>query len=203
MTLRICGFFTDARYEALALRMKASAEALGYPVTLYNMPQGEDPNSTWSFAVRHKPVVVERCMLEYPQDSILYLDADCEMRAAPKLLEREGFDVAANVIRPKHIHGCSMFFRGTLGLKYAKAWGESFELRPAVKLDEVHAYYALEELKKVSDFRFMALPFSYAWDRKTARTMYPGSMPVIEHHSEGRGSDRDAALRETAIHLPM
>lgn len=204
MSLRICGMWSDAKYEALAARMKASVETLGYPVSLYKIPHWEDPNFAWGFALRHKPLVVERCMQEFPGEDILYMDADCEMKAHPTLvLEHPEIDVAANLIRPKHIHGCVMFFRGERGLQYVRRWKASYETYPHIRLDEIHAYYALQEMKQVSGFKFLTLPFSYTWVPWTAGRMYPTAKPIIIHYGEGRGPDKDTVLKEAAFHLPV
>jgi hypothetical protein len=204
MTLRIAGFWTNDRYKNLAEGMKASVEAQGYSVSLYQMPHWEDPDTAWGFALRHKPTVVGRCMDEYPGDDILYMDADTVMRDHPALvLEDKTCDIALNFIRPKHVHGCVMFFRGAKGREYVRKWAESYELYPHIRLDEIHAYYALREMQKVPGFRCKALPFTYTWVPWTAGRIYPTAKPIIIHNGEGRGPDKDTVLREAAFHLPI
>jgi hypothetical protein len=204
MSLRIAGFYTNLKYRTLADKMKASVEALGYPVSLYEMPHWEDEGTAWGFALRHKPTVVERCMLEHPEDDILYMDADAEMVQHPAMvIEDKTCDVAVNFIRPKHIHGCVMFFRGAKGLEYVRKWKESYQLYPHIRLDEIHAYFALKEMQKVPGFRCLTLPFSYTWVPWTAGRLYPTAKPIIIHHGEGRGPDKDTVLREASFHLPV
>lgn len=204
MSLRICGMWSNDKYEALAAKMKASVEALGYPVSLYQIPHWPDEGTAWGFALRHKPLVVERCMTEFPQDDILYMDADTVMVEHPKLvLEDKTCDVAMNFIRPHHPHGCVMFFRGKRGLEYVRKWKESYSLYPHIILDEIHAYYALKEAQRIPGFRMLPLPFSYTWVPMTAGKVYPTSRPVIIHHGEGRGPDKDSVLREASFHLPV
>ena len=204
MSLRICGMYSNTKYEILAAKMKASVEALGYPVSLHKIDHWHDEATAWGFALRNKPIVVEKCMLEYPQDDILYMDADAEMKAHPALvIEDKTCDIAINFIRPKHIHGCVMFFRGARGRQYVQKWKESYELYPHIRLDEIHAYFALKEMQKVPGFRCLTLPFSYTWVPWTAGKLYPTAKPIIIHHGEGRGPDKDTVLREASFHLPI
>lgn len=205
MAIRVCGFFTNDKYKALAERMSASAERLGYKTSVYEMPHFHDEAVAWGFALRHKPVVVERAMLEHPEDDMLYMDADCEMVSDPVLLKENShtFDIAVNFIRPHHIHGCVMFFRGKRGLEYVRKWKESYELYPHIRLDEIHAYFALKECQKIPGFRMLTLPFSYTWVPWTAGKLYPTAKPIIIHHGEGRGPDKDTVLREASFHLPV
>jgi hypothetical protein len=143
-------------------------------------------------------------MAEFPQDDILYMDADAVMVEHPKLvLEDRTCDIALNFIRPKHIHGCAMFFRGAKGLEFVRRWKQSYEVYPHIRLDEIHAYYALKECQRIPGFRMLTLPFSYTWVPWTAGKLYPTAKPIIIHHGEGRGPDKDTVLREASFHLPV
>lgn len=206
--LRVCSFFTNAKYKKLVTQMETSVKPFGYPVSIHEMPHHADPETAWGINLRHKPEVVLRTMDAYPEDDVLYMDADCEMMAVPELLFRHrDADVALNFIRPKHPHGCVLYFkakaRGEYGYKVAKDWKDSYELYPHIRLDEIHFYYSLKANQGLPGFHLLSLPFSYTWVTWTAGHAYPGAKPIIRHHGEGRGPDKSVVLQEAKFHLPI
>jgi hypothetical protein len=73
--MKIVSYYTDGHYKKVFERLDNSAKRFGHTIDVVFEPKAD----TWEKAIRYKPLFLSRMFQKYHDDSILYLDADCEI----------------------------------------------------------------------------------------------------------------------------
>ena len=179
----VCAYSTNDKYRAYALAMKASAEAFGLRVVLYEYPAVSD----WRDGVNLKPMAILRAMDEYPFDSVLYVDADATFTGSPtELLGMDDhYDAAMHHQAKNHPLGGTLFFQNNpRGRRIVERWFKNIRSGPRIA-DDLNLKDALYS---IPDRRIYHLPPAYCWHEKTMRPGYGQAKPIIIQESIGEHS---------------
>lgn len=174
----VIGYFTDEKYGRLARRMGRSAEEVGLTCQLYSF---EDLGS-WQLNVNQKPKAILRALQEYPDQDVLYVDADAVFRQYPKELEAVDKDLAVWFHGPWSVSGTVFVKNRPGGREIVEAWIKECDAHPDQHDDAVNLY---EVLKRLGRTRAHRLPPSYYWMADSMRARFPTAVPVIEHFNVG------------------
>jgi len=189
----VATYYTDARYKALADRMLESAKAVGLDGIGYEVA---NPSGDWKTGDGMKPAVVLRAVREHPNDSILFVDADCYFHQYPKLLDEASHDyeMAAYYDTPKMVYSTVTWFRAGKGEQYAARWLEEWKKMPE-KPNDVGAL--VSAIENTLPRRVLHLPVSYCWCPELDRHRFGPIRPVIEHFAVGEHSFGGNNYRKT------
>lgn len=174
-----CAFYTPNYLPiVMALRRSLQEHRINYFLKRYDLAL------SWEAATRLKPGFIHECLTRFPDNDILYLDADAVVRAPLKFFAEVQTDVALWPHPKKrrgrwelHITACTMFVRNTPGgRRFAQLWRDT-RLPSRWATDEEMLHVAFREL---SGTTFTVLPQSYSkiFDQ-------PGE-PVIEQFQAAR-----------------
>lgn len=173
-----CGFFTDS-YAAEAAQLRASLERTGTPYFQKHYPS----RGYWEANTRIKPEFLFDCLRRFPGRDIVYLDADCVVRARLALFFAFTGDVGV-FSAPADAGLSHRYLTGTLYLRNTPA------VRAFVQ-DWIHAQDGMvlgvdqdsftTAIDKHPHLKIGPLPESYVkiFDRGT-------QAPVIEHFQASR-----------------
>lgn len=177
-------YYTNDAYRALAERMIASARAVGLGTVGYFV---DNPTGQWRDGDCKKPDIVLRAIDEHPKASILFVDADCEFRAFPRLLKDQAHDhdLALYYDGFDKPYSTVVWFRAGSGRKYAVRWVEEMKKNPNRPNDIVWLKAAIESIRPRS---VMHLPPAYCWTAAWFRGRFGPVKPVIEHYAVGEHS---------------
>jgi hypothetical protein len=173
----VVSFYTNAVYMKHAAELKKSCEAFGIPCEI---DQLEDRGG-WMKNVQQKPEFIRQKMLKHQEETVVWLDADCVIRAKPELLMGDlACDVAAYSARyAGDVWGSTILFRPTdlaqevvaqwqLRINEKPMWQDNLCLKFAISLDTPAA-------------KLVQLPISYTWTEWMMRSWDTKAKPVIEH----------------------
>ncbi len=182
--MKVCTYYTDARYEEMARRMLESAKAVGLKGIAY---QAENPTGDWKTGDGMKPAMVVQAIKDNPGDSILFVDADCTFRSYPSLLDEatHDYEFAAYYDTPELIYSTVTWFRAGAGLRYAERWLEEWRKMPEKPNDVGALVSAISSMRPRS---VLHLPSSYCWCEELGRHRFGPVQPVIEHYAVGEHS---------------
>jgi len=192
----VVAYCTEA-YVAEAERLRASVERHGLEVYLERIPD----QGGWLANTGYKPRFVRECLERFAGRSVLYLDADGEMRRYPKLLESYAApgscDVAVHyrfrLRREPELMSGTIYLANTLGCRrVVDAWLEEQSAHPEV-WDQRNLQAVLDRLRGTVEVR--DLPPSYCQIEGWSR---PGKLPVILHRIAPRQRRRKPRPRSVA-----
>ena len=172
----IIGYYTTGtRYEALAEKMKASADVLGLPCTI----KGYQNRGSWVANCAIKPEFI-REMLDVTEDNLLYVDADAVIRKIPILCYTITEDMAAYYKSEPELLSGTIFIRNNTVMKTLVDEWCAYQHKHPGEWDQKTLLATVNKLKP-SLYR---LPQSYTkiFDAKDAT----GEEAVIEHFQESR-----------------
>ena len=119
MSLRVFSFYTSELYKENAETMAVSARFFGLDVELIERPD----LGTWWQNCNQKCLVVLSMIQKYPDDQLVWTDADCRYLAYPNLFQRlTDYDLAMFHINNTHPHSGVMLLNGKKALPYVEAW---------------------------------------------------------------------------------
>lgn len=192
--MRVITYWTDDRYRTMAERMIASARRVGIDGGGYFVENG---TGVWMDGMNKKPQVVLKAMRDFPDESILFVDADCLFMQYPTLLDEttHDHDVACCFDGPRRPTSAVLWFRAGTGLAYAERWVEEMKKNPG-RLDDYVALQNVFEATKPKA-RVLHLPPSYAWVQEWLRRRYGPVNPVIVHYAVGEHKTVDLTWAKT------
>lgn len=179
----IVGAFYTPNYLPQVTNLKRSLELHG----INHFLKRYDRLATWEQTTRLKPVFLDYCLKKFPQNDILYLDADAVVRKPLDFFNELKSDISILFDPQKkgrfhylRISAGTVFVRNTPGGRlFASLWKGAEKRCDWLTLDEDMVYMAFEDMAGVS---ITVLPPNYykIFDR-------PGIEPVIEHFQASRG----------------
>lgn len=192
--MRVITYWTDDRYKAMAERMMSSARAVGLEASGYAV---ENESGVWMDGMNKKPGVVLQAMKDFPDDSILFADADCLFVSPPDLLDerRHDADVACYFNAPRQPMSSVIWFRAGTGLRIAELWVEEMKKNPGRLDDHVALQNALDAIRP--NARVLHLPASYCWIEEWFRERFGPISPVIIHLAVGEHRTKDLTWKKT------
>lgn len=189
--LIICSYYTNDIYMRHAAELKKSLETFGLR---FEIDQLTDLGS-WMKNVQQKPAFIRSKMEKHKEETIVWLDADCVVRARPELLLGDlACDVAGFSARYQgDIWGSTLLFRPTDAARTVVAnwdlrvqdrpdWQDNLSLKFAIAIDTPAA-------------KLVQIPATYAWTEWIMRSWEPKARPVVEHlavEAKRRMDDRSA-----------
>lgn len=192
--IRVITYWTDARYQEMAGRMLESARKVGLEGGGYFV---ENETGAWMYGMNKKPGVILKAMKEFPDDHILFVDADCIFTGYPTLLDENthDMDVACTFDKPRCPSSAVIWFRAQTGLRYAESWADEMAKAPG-RLDD---YVALNKtfMGVKPKARVLHLPPAYAWVQEWHRERFGPIQPVIVHFAVGEHKTLDLTWRKT------
>ena len=148
--VRFISFYTkNTPYEDLSYELSESLQKFSLPHTLYAI----EDQGKWSKNVLQKPRIVERAMIDYPDDSIVWIDVDSLVMKKPILFEdfcSKNIDIAVFVREKKrsdpfqyNTFNCVIYFKpGQKSLDFVRVWSK-------------HALLRCNQKIKIPDYFFM------------------------------------------------
>lgn len=186
----VISYYTSAAYMKHAAELKRSCEEFGVRFEIDQLPDA----GSWMQNVQQKPDFIQGKMAKHPQETLVWLDADCILRARPELLLGEPTcDVAAYSARYHgDVWGSTILFKPTdaarqvvaqwkMRIKDKPTWQDNLSLKFAIVIDTPAA-------------KLQQLPFTYTWTEWIMRVWDAKAQPVIEHlavEAKRRYDDRD------------
>ena len=185
-----CSFYTNQKYEALCHEILVpSLLRFGLDFSVEERPD----LGSWEKNVRQKAPYLSHMLLEHPDRPIVWVDADAEIVALPKLL----LSMPADVDMAAHVwthrwDGVPELWSSVLFLRRPArpvmlAWSDENEkegLREGWSDPNLQA--VLERFPEVKAGRFMLLPPEYAWTEYVMRGALPAAVPIIRHERVSR-----------------
>lgn len=177
-TFLTCCFYTD-NYALEAEHLRASLEATGTPY----FTQRYGSRGYWEANTRIKPEFLLQCLERFPGRNIVYLDADCVVRAPMTLFDDYPADVgvykapADGDLSHPYLTG-TLFLRNTPGVHaFVRSWIEAQD-GMLLGVDQDSFTLAVE---RNPGLNLGALPASYVkiYDRGD-------EVPVVEHFQASR-----------------
>lgn len=177
--MKVITFHTGGKYLEQATALKASAEKVGLECIVYERPNA----GSWWQNCNQKCEVIREALEKYPDEPVIWNDADTRYVSYPKLFDGLEADYAAFYINPQVSIGGTMFFNGKKAIRYVDAWVKNVRENPTLEDDSINLRRALQRITYPSIFH---LPPAYCWYEKTMRPAFPHAIPVIEHHYFGK-----------------
>ncbi|MFA4908561.1 MAG: hypothetical protein WC583_02790 [Candidatus Omnitrophota bacterium] len=192
---------TGTGYAKEAQNLVASASALDVPLHVYEYP----PTGTWRGNLNYKSACIRRAFDDYPDQDIVFVDADAIFRKWPVLFDElsasHAFDLSACFFsytprsgeRDELLSGTLWIQNGDTGRALVKRWHETGIRRPDVR-HQMCLKLAIADLGKEGvPVRVNRHPFAYTciFDYRAARK---GQDPVIEHFQASRRLRREVGF---------
>jgi hypothetical protein len=176
-----CCYYTNDAYKTLADRAVSSAEFIGLRAKSYFM---QNPSGTWRAGDSLKPAAVLEAIKDNPDESVLFVDADCRFIHYPMVLHEQNHDhdVAAYFHGSNYPSSTVLWFRKGSGLKYAEEWVRQMDSHPNLPNDAVALSAAFGAIRPK---RILHLPPAYCWTEYQMRRLFGAVRPVIEHYAVG------------------
>ena len=172
-------------YEREVLRLKASCEALSIPLRIFTYAN----LGSWRANLNFKSQSIIDAMAYYPDQDIVFVDADAVVRSYPTLFdelsERRSSDIAVHFLADRELLSGTIWLANTeRGMEIAQRWHEVAKHSPAVRHQQCLAL-ALKALKDEGrPAKIYRLPIEYTciFDHPLRR----GKTAVIEHFQASR-----------------
>lgn len=179
--MKVITYYTNDSYKALADRMIASAKKVGLECKSYFH---ENKEGSWKMGMNAKPSIISLAVQEFPDENLLFVDADCRFISYPLLLDDRKHDhnIACVYNAPQKPTSTVVWLRAGTAKTYAKHWVEEMAKHPGELDDYVGLWNALQNIKPK---RMLHLPPSYAWTEQFHRPRFGAVVPVIEHFAVG------------------
>jgi len=178
----VVSYFTNAYYREKAERMAASAERLGIQVWMDDRPD----LGNWVRNCGQKPSVLLTAMKQFPDQDILWVDADAIIRRFPVGLEDFIGDVGYHS-RGGQAQTGTVFLRNTPGVRFMVEQWITEQGKFRNKWDQ-HTFQTV--LRRRNDLKVVQLPreycFIYDTDRIATRNDLVSMDPIIEHFQASR-----------------
>jgi len=180
MPFTVISYYTD-NYKPYNDRLTASCERFKLPIVSRRVKN----RGSWHQSTAYKPQFILDMLHELNTD-ILYMDADSEFMAAPKLFNCRMTDIAIHKWSPQ------TFATGTIYLsnrpmvhEFVTAWRD---IMSEVGIDDPcpdqESFYRAWRL--CDQIGIMGLPPEYCWIDIASRREYGKRDPVIFHHQASR-----------------
>ncbi len=178
----VCAYYTvDTMYEQLVVRLKNSLEKFNIPNHIQPITNLGD----WHLNTSYKPTFLLEMLNKFPGRDIIYIDADAEFMAYPKLFEHLGCKIGVHYF-DRSYHGRRQtgfeVLSGTIFLKncdqvkeMVHKWEKECTRRPYT--------WDQKSLEKVLSGNFLNLPEEYC---TIFDTMKHVKEPVVVHYQASR-----------------
>jgi hypothetical protein len=179
MAIRVFSMYTSDLYKEQAEKMAATAQFYGLQTKLIARPHLE----TWWQNVNQKSQVVLEMIEKYPDDYLVWTDADCRYVGDPVLFRKLGdYDLAMFHATTNYFSSAVLWLNGKRALPYVARWAENVANHPEYEDDiyNLRAAIMAERNRKVYH-----LPPAYCWDPREMKSMFPKAQPVIIHAPVG------------------
>jgi hypothetical protein len=181
-SLIVVSYFTDMFYLRDAFDLARSCQALGVRFVIEQVRNLR----TWSRNTNHKPTFLLRMSNRFPDEPLLWLDADARVRSLPGLLETVEEPIAYHTFQGLYpLSGTVLLNPGPWRRPFLEEWLAEVTRDPGQK-DQV----ALGKVVKRLGLRRRELPETYCWIYDTMlkkRVADPTlASPVIEHLQASR-----------------
>lgn len=177
--IRVFTFYTSDLYKEQAEKMAATAEFVGLETKLIARPHLD----TWWKNVNQKCQVVLEMLEKYPDDQLVWTDADCRYLSYPTLFRELGdYHMAMFYANTSYFSSGVMWLNGRKALPYVQRWVENVEAHPEYE-DDINNLRAavLDEPRR----QIYHLPPSYCWTAWDMKSKFPKAKPVIVHTTVG------------------
>lgn len=172
-------YHTNRKYKAMSQRLKESCDALGLHCAIYQ----EKDTGTWEGNVYRKPHVVRKALIAYPNEDVLFVDADAMFRRYPLELVGSQWEVACYFESSGYPVSGTVFVSNTERARlFVDAWCEGCD-RGEGKNEDFH--WMAKALRSVPYLKVGYLPPAYFWKEKEMRGRFPTALPVVEHYTVG------------------
>lgn len=186
--MKIVSYYTDLRYRQIYERLEESATKHNYTINVVYEPKA----ITWQAAVRYKPLFLSRVFQKFPNESILYLDADCEIMGSlahlEYLVDFKDIHLRKRDLEDKYNCGVMLFKNSGWLLPFIKTWRKltdsegynsiTVDQKPFEKALQVH-----------SDITIGNLPYQYNYLPHDILEFAKESALII-HHKESKTNDK-------------
>jgi hypothetical protein len=193
-SMKFIGYYTTGTpYEAEAEGLKASLNALSLDHDIRPYPN----RGSWQKNTQMKSEVVRDFLDAYPNERLVYLDVDAEVKSRPVLL----FDLHCDIAAAKHggheLLSGTVYFGGTPACREVVERWIAFcqkypERLPGGLLPhfprEDHAWdqRMLDLAVRNTACKFVELPMAYTYIQNLSEKMYPDVTPIILHTAASR-----------------
>jgi hypothetical protein len=196
MEFKVIGYYTQGtRYEELSWRLINSCDAFGIPYYI----EGIADLGSWEKNTHYKSQFVIKCLNQFPEETLLYVDVDAVFQRMPVGLTEipQEVDIAYRTEnfpwrKDEPLSG-TIFFRNTDKTKEIVAkWEELNNKTPAIrnKPETWEQQNLKRALESVKDANYYNLPPEYTFITDHTRRLFPGLLPVIEHYQASRQNTR-------------
>jgi hypothetical protein len=121
MSYVVIAFHTDDdRYNGYAANLRASVEALGLPYDIKQIPA----LGSWLKGTNYKSTFVAEMQEKYPENDLLYVDADSSFKRRPVLFDKPYPHDVGLFLRPgTELHAATIYLRSTPNARMlVKCW---------------------------------------------------------------------------------